>query len=276
MPRSNLPSLFSLSSRVGLVTGGGTGIGAALAQGLAEAGAKVVVAGRREEPLKATAAHINELMGEEVCWPLSCDVADLESADSIVARAEQLAGAPPVLLLNNAGVNVRQPAEQLTPDHWRQSLELMLGAPFFLMRACAPGMAREGYGRVITTASLQSAQAFPNSIPYAAAKSGVLGLTRALAEAYSPAHGYENVTCNAIAPGYVKTELTAPVFKDEVLADRLARRTIVGRNSVPADLVGAAIFLSSPASSYINAQTLYVDGGFTALGERPPPASSKL
>ena len=231
------PPLFSLASRVALVTGGGTGIGAALAEGLAQAGARVVIAGRREGPLEATAAAINSRMGKTVCWALACDVSDLDAADSIVARAEQLAGGPPVLLLNNAGVNVRQPAAQLTAEHWRSSADLMLAAPFFLARACAPGMAREGYGRILTTASLQSAQSFPNSIPYAACKSGVLGLTRALAEAYSPAYGYEGITANAIAPGFVKTELTAPVFGNPTLTDALSQRTIVGRNSVPADLV---------------------------------------
>ena len=120
----------------------------------------------------------------------------------------------------------------------------------------------------VAAASLQSLRAFPNSIPYAASKSGVLGLTRALAEAYSPAYGYDGITCNAIAPGYVKTELTAAVFADEERAERLAARTLIGRNSVPEDLVGTAIFLCSEASAYVNAQTLYVDGGFTALGER--------
>ena len=265
--------LFSLASRVALVTGGGTGIGAALAQGLSESGAKVVVAGRRAEPLNATAARINAQIGDEVCWPLVCDVADLESADSTVAKAAELAGAPPVLLINNAGVNVRQPAAELTVEHWHRSLDLMLAAPFFLARACAPAMAKARYGRIVTTASLQSAQAFPNSIPYAAAKSGVLGLTRALAEAYSPEYGYEGITCNAIAPGFVQTELTASVFANNALAASLAARTISGRNSVPSDLVGTCVFLCAPASAYVNAQTLYVDGGFAALGARPPQST---
>jgi NAD(P)-dependent dehydrogenase (short-subunit alcohol dehydrogenase family) len=274
-PTTQHESLFSLSSRVALVTGGGTGLGAALAQGLAEAGASVVVAGRRVEPLEQTASRINAALGKQACWPLQCDVADLDAAGSIVQRATDLAGGSPVtLLINNAGVNVRQPAADLTAAHWRQSLDLMLAAPFFLARAAAPGMSREGYGRIITTASLQSSLAFPNSIPYAAAKSGGLGLTRALAEAYSPAYGYEGITCNAIAPGFVRTELTEEaVFGDDSLAARLAARTIARRNSVPSDLVGACVFLCSPASAYVNAQTLYVDGGFTALGSCTPPAT---
>ena len=193
-------------------------------------------------------------------------MADLDSAPAIAETAAGLAGGPPVLLINNAGVNVRQSADDLQPEHWRTSMDLMLAAPFFLARACAPGMSAAGYGRIVTTASLQSAQAFPNSIPYAAAKSGVMGLT-----GRSPRHTalppLEGITCNAIAPGFVRTELTASVFADDSRADRLAARTIVGRNSVPQDLVGAAVFLCAPASAYVNAQTLYVDGGYTALGE---------
>ena len=103
-------------------------------------------------------------------------------------------------------------------------------------------------------------------MPYAAAKSGVLGLTRALAEAYSPRRGYEGVTANAIAPGFVETELTAPVFADGARASMLAERTIAGRNSTPDDLVGPCVFLASPAAAYVNGQCLAVDGGFTALG----------
>jgi NAD(P)-dependent dehydrogenase (short-subunit alcohol dehydrogenase family) len=117
-------------------------------------------------------------------------------------------------------------------------------------------------------ASLQSFRAFPDSIPYAASKSGVLGLTRALSEAYCTPRGYEGVTCNAIAPGYVKTELTKSVFADQERSQRLADATLLGRNSIPEDLVGTAVFLASPAASYVTGQVLPVDGGFSALGLR--------
>ena len=261
------PALFSLAGQCALVTGGGTGIGACVAQGLVDAGARVVIAGRRRlEPLEQMALTINSVAGTECCFPLACDVSAFDAAGEIVAATERLAGAPPCILLNNAGVNVRQPAEALTAEHWRESLDLMLAAPFALARACAPGMADAKYGRIVSTASLQSTLAFADSIPYAAAKSGALGLTRALAEAYSPRHGYEGITCNAIAPGFVETELTAKVFTDGERANALAGRTIAGRNSVPTDLVGTAAFLCSPASAYVNGQLINVDGGFTSLG----------
>jgi NAD(P)-dependent dehydrogenase (short-subunit alcohol dehydrogenase family) len=144
----------------------------------------------------------------------------------------------------------------------------MLTAPFMLTRAFASAMRDQHYGRIISIASLQSYQAFGDSLPYASAKSGVLGLTRALAEAYSNSPDYQNITANALAPGYVATDLTKSVFADAPRANRLADRTMVGRNSVPQDLVGPCVFLASPASAYVTGQCLPVDGGFTALGLR--------
>lgn len=274
-----LQQLFSLQGRSCLVTGGGTGIGAALAMGLARAGARVALTGRRVEPLEASCRqireqlvadgypeHDDELLQRAVAVP--GDVTDFDSIPGILAASDEKMGVPPTILINNAGVNVRQAVANLETRHWEQSLHLMLTAPFELTRAMSENFVSQKYGRVISMASLQSYRAFPDSIPYAAAKSGVLGLTRALSEAYSPEHGYHGVTCNAIAPGYVKTELTASVFADEERSKRLSAATLLGRNSVPQDLVGAAVFLASPAAAYVTGQTLPVDGGFTALGLR--------
>ena len=265
-PTASAQELFSLASRVALVTGGGTGLGAAFAKGLVNAGASVVVCGRREAPLQETVRAIEDEFGPGRCHAVQCDLEEADAAARCVAEAAAHFGGAPTILVNNAGINVRVPAAELTPAHWQQSLGLMLTAPSELARACAPAMKAAGYGRIINVASLQSTLAFPDSMPYAAAKSGVLGLTRALAEAYSPKHGYDGVTCNAIAPGYVRTELTAAVFADEERAARLAAKTMAGRNSVPDDLVGPAIFLASPAAAYVTGQCLNVDGGFTALG----------
>jgi gluconate 5-dehydrogenase len=295
-PSSYLSDLFSLAGRCALVTGGGTGIGAALAMGLARSGASVVLLGRRERPLEDTSKMIREQLAADsssssdgsgcssaddnnddddtatlfakraVAYP--CDICDYHQLADVVSEAEFLTGIPPTILINNAGVNFRQPADQLTSDHFDRSFALMQTAPFMLTRAMSENMKRERYGRIITLASLQSHRAFPDSIPYATAKSGVMGLTRALSEAYSPVSGYDNVTCNAIAPGFVKTDLTAKVFADAERARRLADATLLGRNSVPEDLVGAAIFFASPAAGYVTGQTLSVDGGFTALGLR--------
>ena len=267
--RSVAPKLFDLTGRVAVVTGGGTGIGAGLAQGLAEAGARVVLVGRRPEPLAASAALINEAVGaEERAFALPADILDYDRHPTLVAQAREMAGAPPTILLNNAGINVRQKAENLTHAHWDVSLHLMLTAPFFLGRALSDNMRQEKYGRIVNIASPQSYLAFPDSIPYAAAKAGNLGLARAMAEHFSPCHGFDNVTVNNISPGYVKTELTASVFADVERAERLAGRTLLGRNSVPDDMVGTVVYLASEASSYVTGQTIPVDGGFTSLGLR--------
>jgi NAD(P)-dependent dehydrogenase (short-subunit alcohol dehydrogenase family) len=256
------------------VTGGGTGIGPSLAMGLARAGASVVLTGRRQSVLETAARDIQAQLDDQIhpsrrAFCSVCDITQFDQIAELVADAEYLTGIPPTILINNAGINVRQKAANLTSEHWQTSLGLMLTAPFMLARAMSSNMMKEKYGRIINLASLQSFSAFPNSIPYAAAKSGTLGLTRALAEAYSAPHGYENVTCNAIAPGYVKTDPTnETVFVDAELSDKLAAATLIGRNSVPEDLMGAVVFLSSPASSYITGQSLSVDGGFTALGLR--------
>jgi len=249
----------------------------ALATGLARAGASVVLTGRRQAVLEEAATKIQAELDEQDtvdsgsssaprAFCISCDITDFSTIADLVSEAEYLTGIPPTILINNAGLNVRQKAQALTSDHWNTSLQLMLTAPFMLTRAVSKNMQREQYGRVVNIASLQSYRAFPDSIPYAACKSGTLGLTRALAEAYCDPQGYPNVTVNAIAPGYVATELTASVFEDDAKSDRLAACTVLGRNSVPQDLAGACVFLCSPAAGYVTGQTLPVDGGFTALG----------
>jgi len=268
--RSVASKLFDLTGKVAIVTGGGTGIGAGLAQGMAEAGAKVVLIGRRPDPLVDSAKIINDACGSEQAFALSADILKFDELPSLVEQAQALTGGstPATILLNNAGINVRQKAEDLTPEHWTVSLDLMLTAPFFLARAMSDGFKSEKYGRVINIASPQSYLAFPDSIPYAAAKSGNLGMARAMAEYFAPFHGFENVTVNNISPGYVKTELTASVFADTERAEKLAQRTLLGRNSVPDDMVGTVVYLSSEASNYVTGQTIPVDGGFTSLGLR--------
>jgi NAD(P)-dependent dehydrogenase (short-subunit alcohol dehydrogenase family) len=136
----------------------------------------------------------------------------------------------------------------------------MLAAPFFLSRALVPAMAARGWGRILCIASLQSSRAFANSLPYGAAKGGVVQLVRAMAEAWSA----QGINANAIAPGFFPTALTDAVFKDEARLQTIRAQTAVGRAGVLADLQGAALFLTSPASDYVTGQTLYVDGGFTA------------
>ena len=252
-----MQELFDLSGRVALVTGGGSGIGRAVAQALAGAGASVVVLGRRPDPLAENVAVITDSGGRAAAAP-----ADLARLGGLPAVAEEAAApfGPPDILVNAAGVNLREAAEEVTIESWNETLAINLSVPFFLARALVPGMRAKGRGRIINIASLQSARAFPRGVAYGASKGGVAQLTRAMAEAWSA----EGITCNAIAPGFFPTDLTAPVFADPERAGHFARQTAIGRNGRLEDLHGTAIFLAAPASDYVTGQVLYVDGGFTA------------
>lgn len=252
-----LDALFSLAGRRALVTGGSSGIGEAMAQALGQAGARVLLAARREPELDAAARRLREA-GVEAQW-LGADLAHAEAARAAARQAEERFGGIDILV-NAAGVNLRQPFAEVTPESWQVQLALHLGAPFFLTQALAPGMKARGWGRILNIASLQSTRAFADSAPYGAGKGGVVQLTRAIAQAWSP-HG---ITCNAIGPGFFPTALTAPVFADAALARRHAEATCIGRNGSLADLHGATVFLASDASAYVTGQTLMVDGGYTA------------
>lgn len=252
-----LSHLFDLTGRRALVTGGSSGIGEAMAQALGLAGARVLLAARREAELAQAAER---LRAEGIAADtLAVDLTEAAACRDAAARAEAALGGVDILV-NAAGVNLRQPFEQVTPEAWQAQLALHLGAPFYLTQALAPGMRQRGWGRVLNIASLQSYRAFANSAPYGAGKGGVVQLTRAIAQAWSP-HG---ITCNAIGPGFFPTALTAPVFADEALARRHADATCIGRNGALADLHGATVFLASDASAYVTGQTLMVDGGYTA------------
>jgi len=256
MNNSQLKS-FSLADRVALVTGGSSGIGRAMALALASAGARVVVMARRAKPLQESVRLIEAQGGQAAA--LVADLSDLEYLDELVRQASEPFG-PPDILVNAAGLNLRQPVDEISSNDWDKTLNINLKTPFFLARALIPSMETKGWGRVINIASLQSERAFANSLPYGASKGGVAQMTRAMAEAWSS----EGVNCNAIAPGFFPTELTAAVFNDKDRSQKLADQTAIGRNGHLSDLEGPLIFLASEASDYVTGQVLFVDGGFTA------------
>ena len=248
---------FSLQGRQALVTGGNSGIGEAIALALGKAGARVVLVARREAELRSAADRLSQQGIEAGVLP--ADLAKLEQLNTLANKAVQRFGDIDILV-NAAGVNLREPIEQVTPASWELQLALHLGAPFFLSQALCPGMRERGWGRVLNIASLQSYRAFANSAPYGAGKGGIVQLTRAMAQAWSP----YGITCNAIGPGFFPTALTAPVFGNEELANSHANQTCIGRNGLLEDLHGPAVFLCSDASKYVTGQTLMVDGGYTA------------
>ena len=251
-----LSALFSLEGRAALVTGGNSGIGEAMAEAIGLAGAKVVLMARRESALAQTAVRLASL-GIDV-KTVACDLSDVQAVGQGAAAA--LALSPIDILVNAAGINLREPFADVTPATWQAQINLHLGAPFFLTQALAPAMKGRGWGRIINIASLQSHRAFANSAPYGAAKGGVLQLTRAMAQEWSR----YGITCNAIGPGFFPTALTAAVFADQALARKNAEQTCIGRNGELADIHGLTVFLASNASGYITGQTIMLDGGFTA------------
>ena len=248
------PALFDLEGRVALVTGASSGIGREIAAALAQAGASVVLAARREAELAQAHAAIGAR-----CAVLPVD---LSRRDALRAAAKQAASffGDPDILVNAAGINIRKPALDVTEADWDAVMGVNLDAPFFLAQALAPAMIARRWGRIINIASLQSQRAFPLSAAYGASKGGVAQLTRALAEAFSR-HG---VNANAIAPGFFPTELTAAVVNDAARWKRMAENTFIGRNGALEDLRGTAVYLASRASDYVTGQVLYVDGGFSA------------
>lgn len=249
-------ALFDLKGRTALVTGGNSGIGEAMATALGLAGARIVLMARRTDALEQSALHL-AVQGIDVSY-IPCDLADINAAQEGAAVALKLGNVD--ILVNAAGVNLREPFEQVTPESWQTQINLHLSAPFFLTQALAPAMAQRRWGRIINIASLQSYRAFGNSAPYGAGKGGVVQLTRAMAQAWSA----RGVNCNAIGPGFFPTALTAPVFANEAAALKNAEQTCIGRNGQLTDLYGLTVFLASDASSYITGQTIMVDGGFTA------------
>jgi NAD(P)-dependent dehydrogenase (short-subunit alcohol dehydrogenase family) len=252
-----LAKLFDLSGRRAFVTGGNSGIGEAMARALGLAGARVLLVARREAELQAAAKRLAE-DGIDAQW-LAADLTDIDALRAGTKTAEQRLGGIDILV-NAAGVNLRQPFAEVTPESWQTQIALHLSAPFFLAQALAPGMKSRGWGRIINIASLQSYRAFADSAPYGAAKGGVIQLTRAIAQEWSRF----GITCNAIGPGFFPTALTAPVFDNPELAARNAAQTAIGRNGTLDDLYGVTVFFASDASGYITGQTLMIDGGFTA------------
>lgn len=252
-----LADLFSLEGRVALVTGASSGIGRHMAATLARAGARVVCVARRRDALEKLVSEIEVADGTATMRD-----ADLSREDAIGELAAQASHdfGPPTILVNAAGINLREPPMTVSWQSWNRTLHLNLSVPFFLARALVPDMAAQGGGAIINIASLQSFRAFANSMPYGASKGGIVQLTRAMAEAWSR-HG---VRANAILPGFFPSELTQPVFDNPALAQRNAQATAIGRNGEPNDLDGATIFLASPASAYITGQIIAVDGGYLA------------
>ena len=254
----SIKALFDLTGRVALCTGGSSGIGRRMALVLAQAGAEVVIVGRNERALAEACDEIKQDSATRVA-SVAANLQDRTILQDVLQQASQYFGAPDILV-NAAGINLRQPFDEISEASWDQTLDINLSTPFFLARHCVAGMRQKGYGRIINIASLQSYRAFANSMAYGASKGGITQLTRAMAEAWSA----DGIMTNAIAPGFFPTELTKKVYENPELLSHNAGMTAIGRNGELSDLDGTTVFLASTASNYITGQVIPVDGGFTA------------
>lgn len=256
MPESRA-NLFDVASRNAVVTGASSGIGLALSQTLARMGANVVLVARRAELLEKKCDEITQLGGS--VHSVDVDLLDRHAAMASYDRICKPFGFPEIVI-NAAGINLRESSDDVSWESWDRTISLNLSIPFFFSRLFVDDMKRAGWGRVINIASLQSLRAFPNGIAYGASKGGVIQLTRAMAESWSSF----GIMCNAIAPGFFKTALTAPVFENEEVSKKMSDSTAIGRNGTMEDLQGPVLFFASRASDYVTGQVLFVDGGFTA------------
>ncbi|MEU3183736.1 SDR family oxidoreductase [Streptomyces sp. NPDC006923] len=255
-PQAYLSELFSLEGRIAVVTGGSSGIGRAVTEALARAGASVVMVARGEAELAAAAGELGD-QGCRAAW-VSADLSTRDGSRAAAEGAVEAFGEPDILV-NCAGVNLRPPMGELGEDVWDTTMAVNLEAPYLLGQRFGPGMAERGFGRIIHITSQQAHRAFLQSGAYGVSKGALESLARSQAEAWSP----YGVTCNTLVPGFVMTPLNERLSSDPEKVAALAARTMTGRNGLAEDFAGAAVFLASRASGYITGQSIFVDGGFS-------------
>jgi gluconate 5-dehydrogenase len=257
MNNPNRSNPFDLSGLRALITGSGQGIGFALAKGLAEAGAAIVLNGRGRERIDLAAAELRK----EGCTvdTIVFDVTDRNAVISSINRVESEIGAIDILV-NNAGIQHRAPLEDFPADAWERIVNINLSSVFHVSQAVAKHMISRKRGKIINICSVQSQVSRPTIAPYAATKGGVAMLTKGMCVDWAK----YGIQTNGIAPGYFVTELTKPLVDNKEFTDWLCKRTPAGRWGNVEELCGAAVFLSSKASNFVNGQIIFVDGGLTS------------
>jgi 3-oxoacyl-[acyl-carrier protein] reductase len=244
--------MFDLSGRTALVTGASGGIGEAIARQLHSQGAAVVLAGRRSEALTALAETLGERVRVEVA-----ELADLQAAEQLIAGADADGGLD--VLINNAGLTRDNLALRMKDEDWQTVLEVNLTAVFRLIRAALRGMMRRRWGRIVNVTSIVALTGNPGQANYAAAKAGMIGMTKSLAAEVAS----RGITVNCVAPGFIQTPMTAVLSEDQ--RRRLLERVPVGRLGNPADVAAAIGYLASEEAAYVTGQTLHVNGGMAMI-----------
>ncbi|MCH6257525.1 glucose 1-dehydrogenase [Puniceicoccaceae bacterium K14] len=249
---------FSLQGKTALISGGYRGLGLSMATGFAEAGAHVILNGRNSQAVEAVAARLKEsgLSASAAAF----DITDEASASAGIDKAIEENGQIDILL-NNAGIHQRYPLAEMPLDAFKTVIDTNLTAAFLLSRLVVKQMIENGGGKIINICSLMSDLARPTTGNYAAAKGGLKMLTRAMAGEWAK----DNIQINSIGPGYFETEMTQALKNDEKFDSWICGRTPAGRWGKPEELQGLAVFLASPASSFINGQLVFVDGGLTSV-----------
>ena len=262
-------SMFSLEGKVALVTGAAYGIGFAMAEAFAMAGAKICFNCRSQHHLETALADY-AAKGIEAHGYI-CDVTDEEQVKAMVAQIEEEVGVIDILV-NNAGIIKRIPMLEMSTDEFRQLIDIDLNAPFIVAKAVLPGMIRKGHGKIINICSMMSELGRETVSAYAAAKGGLKMLTKNICSEF----GEYNIQCNGIGPGYIATPQTAPLRERQPDGSRhpfdqfIVAKTPQARWGTAEDLMGPAIFLASDASNFVNGHILYVDGGILAyIGKQP-------
>lgn len=248
--------MFDLSNKVALITGSSQGLGLVLAKGLGQAGATVVLNGRDEKKLANAVSGLKQQGLAAYGSPF--DVRDEAAIQRQVDLIEKEIG-PIDILVNNAGIQIRAPLHEFEAEDWRKIIEVNLTGAFLTSKSVAKGMIKRRAGKIINICSIQSELARPTIAPYTASKGGLRNLTRGMATDW----GKFNIQANGIAPGYFKTEMTKRLYEDKDFNAWLCGRTPANRWGNPEELIGAAVFLASRASDYVNGQIIYVDGGMS-------------
>lgn len=254
----NILDQFRLDGKRALVTGGAKGLGFQMARAFAQAGAEVGIVSRTASESQEAARVIALETGSKTMWA----TADVAKADQVQLMAEQVERelGPIDILVNNAGINVRGLVQEITEDDWDAVVDISLKGAYLCSRYFGPKMAERGWGRVISMGSILSFVAMPGRAAYCSAKAGILGLTRVLALEWAT----QGVTVNAICPGPFATDINKSILEDEEKYKAFLAKIPMGRWGDLPEITGPAVFLASPASSYMTGQSLTVDGGWTA------------